>query len=72
MNTGGQRSGGTPMYAETTTNPVARSRGKEAPKKNLPLIFAAHYVPYVATASVAFPEDLMAKVKYARILRAFA
>jgi len=72
MNTGGQRSGGTPKYAETSTNPVGpRSRGKEEPKKNIPMIFAAHYVPYIATASIAFPEDLMAKVKYAKDVEGF-
>ena len=72
MNTGGQRSGGTPKYAETTTNPVGpNSRGKGEPKKNIPMIFAAHYVPYIATASVAFPEDLMQKVKYAKDIEGF-
>ena len=72
MNTGGQRSGGTPKYAETTTNPVGpNSRGKPTPKKNIPMIFAAHYVPYIATASVAFPEDLMQKVKYAKDIIGF-
>jgi len=72
MNTGGQRSGGTPKYAETTTNPVGpKSRGKGEMKKNIPMIFAAHYVPYIATASVAFPEDLMAKVKYAKDIEGF-
>ncbi len=72
MNTGGQRSGGTPKYAETTTNPIGpNSRGKGTMKKNLPMIFAAHYVPYIATCSVAFPEDLMAKVKYAKDIEGF-
>ena len=72
MNTGNQRSGATPKYAETTTNPVGpNSRGKSEPKKNIPMIFAAHYVPYIATASVAYPEDLMAKVKYAKDIEGF-
>src|SRR4030042_1899 len=72
MNTGGQRSGATPKYATTSTNPVGpKSRGKEQPKKNIPFIFAAHYVPYVATASVAFPEDLIAKVNYAKTITGF-
>lgn len=30
------------------------------------LIMAAHRIPYAATASVAYPEDLVAKVKTAR------
>jgi pyruvate/2-oxoacid:ferredoxin oxidoreductase beta subunit len=72
MNTGNQRSGATPKYATTSTNPVGpKSRGKEQPKKNIPFIFAAHYVPYVATASVAFPEDLIAKVNYAKTIKGF-
>ena len=72
MNTGNQRSGSTPQYAMTSTNPIGpKSRGKARPKKNIPMIFAAHYVPYVATASVAFPEDLIAKVSYAKEVEGF-
>ncbi len=72
MNTGNQRSGATPKYARTSTNPIGpRSRGKEAMKKDIPKIFAAHYVPYVATASVGFPEDLIAKVTYAKGVKGF-
>ncbi|HUV34891.1 MAG TPA: thiamine pyrophosphate-dependent enzyme [Candidatus Desulfaltia sp.] len=72
MNTGNQRSGSTPKYAITSTNPVGpNSRGKGQQKKNIPFIFAAHYVPYVATASVAFPEDLIAKVNYAKTIKGF-
>ncbi len=72
MNTGNQRSSATPKYAITSTTPVGpRSRGKERPKKNIPFIFAAHYVPYVATATVGFPEDLIAKVNYAKSIRGF-
>jgi pyruvate/2-oxoacid:ferredoxin oxidoreductase beta subunit len=67
MNTGNQRSGATPKFARTSTNPIGpRSRGKRRTKKNIPLIFAAHYVPYVATTSVGFPEDLIAKLRYAK------
>lgn len=72
MNTGNQRSGATPKYARTSTNPIGpRSRGKARPKKNIPMIFAAHYVPYVSTASVGFPEDLISKVQYAKDLEGF-
>jgi pyruvate/2-oxoacid:ferredoxin oxidoreductase beta subunit len=72
MNTGNQRSGSTPKYARTSTNPIGpRSRGKPRPKKNIPFIFAAHYVPYVATASVGFPEDLIAKVSYMKTIKGF-
>jgi pyruvate/2-oxoacid:ferredoxin oxidoreductase beta subunit len=72
MNTGNQRSGSTPKYARTSTNPVGpKSRGKAMHKKRIPQIFAAHGVPYVATASVAFPEDLIAKVNYAKEIVGF-
>jgi pyruvate ferredoxin oxidoreductase beta subunit len=66
MNTGGQRSGATPTCAATTTHPAGReSMGKTQPKKDLPMIVAAHGVPYVATASVAYLKDLKKKVKKA-------
>jgi pyruvate/2-oxoacid:ferredoxin oxidoreductase beta subunit len=72
MNTGGQHSGGSPKYAETTTDPVGPvSRGNPANKFNAAFAFAAMGVPYIATASVAFPEDLMAKVKYAKDIEGF-
>ena len=63
MNTGGQRSGATPLYAGTTTHPAGKhSIGKPQLKKNMPAIVAAHGVPYVATASVAYLKDLRQKV----------
>jgi len=66
MNTGGQRSGATPMYAATTTHPAGReSMGKTEMMKDLPAIVAAHGTPYVATASVAYLKDLGKKVKKA-------
>ena len=72
MNTGIQRSSATPLYAWTTTTQVGpRGRGKETPRKNLPFIVAAHHVPYVATASIAFPTDLIGKVLHAKRLRGF-
>ncbi len=72
MNTGGQRSGLTPIYASTTTTPVAKeSRGKKSNKKNIPFIMAAHNIPYVATASIAYPNDLIGKLEYAKKLRGF-
>jgi pyruvate ferredoxin oxidoreductase beta subunit len=65
-NTGVQRSGTTPYGASTTTAPAGKySIGKEQPKKDMAAIMAAHGVPYVATASVAYPEDYLAKVKKA-------
>ena len=66
MNTGGQRSGATPTYAATTTHPAGKaSSGKTERKKDLPAIVAAHHIPYVATASVAYLKDLQKKVKKA-------
>jgi len=66
MNTGGQRSGATPVYAATTTDPVGeKSMGKSQMKKDVPAIVAAHGVPYVATTSVAYIKDLHKKVKKA-------
>ncbi|HZD44402.1 MAG TPA: thiamine pyrophosphate-dependent enzyme, partial [Methanomicrobiales archaeon] len=63
MNTGIQRSGATPYDASTTTSPAGKcSFGNSRPKKNMPQIMAAHGATYVATASVAYPPDLMRKV----------
>jgi pyruvate ferredoxin oxidoreductase beta subunit len=70
MNTGIQRSGCTPTYARTTTSPPGRvSLGNTRPKKDLPQIVLAHGVPYVATASVAYINDLDKKVKRALSIR---
>jgi len=69
MNTGGQRSGATPACAATSTHPAGKlSVGKTEKKKDLPAIVAAHGVPYVATASVAYLRDLKKKVKKAMTL----
>jgi len=66
MNTGVQRSGSTPFCAHTTTTPSgSQSQGNARPKKDMPAIALAHKVPYVATASVAYPVDLRRKVKKA-------
>lgn len=62
MNTGAQKSSATPRYASTGSTPV----GKPSRKKNLVEIMAAHEVPYVATASVAYLPDLLCKVRKAR------
>jgi pyruvate ferredoxin oxidoreductase beta subunit/2-oxoisovalerate ferredoxin oxidoreductase beta subunit len=69
MNTGVQRSSATPAGAFTTTTPAPHP--KEQPKKDLAAIVVAHGVPYVATATVAYPDDLLAKVERARSLRGF-
>jgi pyruvate ferredoxin oxidoreductase beta subunit len=66
MNTGIQRSGATPYDADTTTSPAGVcSTGNNRPKKDLPQILVAHGSPYVATATMAYPMDLMKKVEKA-------
>jgi len=66
MNTGVQRSGLTPFETNTTTSPAGlKSVGNMRPKKPMPEIAMAHGIPYVATASVGFPQDLQRKVKKA-------
>ncbi|MEM4272610.1 MAG: thiamine pyrophosphate-dependent enzyme, partial [Candidatus Bilamarchaeaceae archaeon] len=66
MNTGVQRSGGTPWKANTTTSQVgSRFRGKVQPKKPLTEIVAAHDIPYVAQSAVGFWSDLTRKAEKA-------
>ncbi len=65
-NTGIQRSGATPFGAWTTTTPVGKKfSGKKEFAKPIAEIAAAHRIPYVATASVAYPEDLQMKARKA-------
>lgn len=64
MNTGIQRSSATPYGASTTTTPGKKF--KISPKKNMVEIMVAHKIPYTATASVAYPEDFIRKVKKAK------
>jgi len=66
MNTGVQRSGATPYDASTTTSPAGEvSFGNPRPKKDMPAIMVAHGSPYVATGSLAYPKDLIKKIKKA-------
>jgi pyruvate/2-oxoacid:ferredoxin oxidoreductase beta subunit len=69
MNTGIQRSSATPWGAWTTTTPP--SEVKAQPKKDIVQIMAAHRVPYVATASVAYPDDFVRKIRKAKETRGF-
>ncbi len=66
-NTGGQRSSATPLGASTTTTPS----GKVAEKKDILGIMAAHRVPYVASISLAHPEDAVRKFDEALEARGF-
>ena len=66
MNTGIQRSGATPIYANTTTCPAGSViPGKPQQRKDLTKIMAAHGIPYVAQASPSHWADLMKKVRKA-------
>jgi pyruvate/2-oxoacid:ferredoxin oxidoreductase beta subunit len=64
MNTGVQRSSSTPFGVRTTTTPGRD--WKKTRKKNIMETMAAHRIPYAAAASIAFPEDLIAKFKKAK------
>lgn len=63
MNTGTQRSSASPAGAVTTTTPIL---AKLQHKKDMLRIVEAHRIPYVATASPAFPLDLFDKVRKAK------
>lgn len=67
MNTGIQRSSATPWGAWTTTTPADQPQSTR--KKDIIAIMAAHGIPYAATASTAYPLDLLAKVRKARDVR---
>jgi pyruvate ferredoxin oxidoreductase beta subunit len=64
-NTGLQRSGATPYGAWTTTTPT----GKKERKKDMPLIMAAHRIPYVATACPSYPIDFVNKLRKAKEIK---
>jgi len=65
MNTGSQKSSATPSMAYTTSTPA----GKLTPKKNIAEIMAAHNIPYMATATTGYPDDLARKVAKAKSIR---
>jgi pyruvate/2-oxoacid:ferredoxin oxidoreductase beta subunit len=67
MNTGVQRSSSTPYGAWTTTTP--NRDWKRMRKKNIVEALVAHRIPYAATASIAYPEDLVRKIKKARAMK---
>jgi pyruvate ferredoxin oxidoreductase beta subunit len=62
MNTGTQRSGLTPSGARTTTT----MKGKRENPKDMPRIMEAHGVPYVASTSAVYPDDVYDKLCAAR------
>jgi len=69
MNTGNQRSSATPWGAKTATNPPPAV--KDEKKKDMMWIMMGHELPYAATATIAYPDDLMAKAKKAKELKGF-
>jgi pyruvate/2-oxoacid:ferredoxin oxidoreductase beta subunit len=66
-NTGGQRSGATPLGARTTTT----RGGKTESKKDIMAVMAAHRVPYAATLSLAHRDDFMRKLAVAQATSGF-
>jgi len=70
MNTGIQRSGATPYGASTTTTPAgSKIAGKMDAKKDLIGVCVAHGVEFAATASVAYWNDYMTKVRRAAAVK---
>ena len=66
MNTGNQRSSGTPYGANTSTTPVGNAlKGNMLLRKDIVKIVAAHNIPYVAQAAVHNWSDLFEKAKKA-------
>ncbi|MBN2026838.1 MAG: pyruvate synthase subunit beta [Actinobacteria bacterium] len=64
-NTGTQRSGATPFAAWTTNT----TKGKGEWRKDIAQIMVAHGVPYVATASLAYPTDMYNKFAKAKEIK---
>ena len=62
MNTGIQRSGATPRGAWTTTTPG----GKPEIKKDIVGMLLAQGIPYAATASIGYVDDLANKIRRAK------
>ncbi len=72
MNTGIQRSGATPLYAWTTTTQIGKVLfGKSEGKKDVPLILAAHGIPYTATVTVSHINDMVQKARKAAGIKGF-
>lgn len=66
MNTGSQRSSATPAGALTSTTPI---RPKEQFKKDFMKIMDAHWLPYMAGISSAYPADVYKKFLKARQIK---
>ncbi|MDD1770318.1 MAG: thiamine pyrophosphate-dependent enzyme [Methanomassiliicoccales archaeon] len=70
MNTGIQRSGSTPLYAWTTTTPGGKAGDwNPTPKKRIMEMLVMNGIVYGATGSIAYPEDLIAKLQKAKKIK---
>jgi pyruvate/2-oxoacid:ferredoxin oxidoreductase beta subunit len=69
MNTGRHRSGATPWQATTTNSPLPSP--KQEYKKDIMSIIVASSVPYAATATPGYPDDLMRKAQKAKEIKGF-
>jgi len=67
MMTGMQRSSATPERAWSSTTPLPQA--KKERKKDIVGIMAAHRIPYVTTASIAYPQDFVEKVLKAKTMK---
>jgi pyruvate ferredoxin oxidoreductase beta subunit len=65
-NTGIQRSSATPLFANTTTDPVGNVKpGKFEVRKNFTEIMVAHNIKYIAQASLSNLPDMISKIEKA-------
>ena len=69
MNTGTQRSSASPYGSHSTTTPAPQI--KSSPKKDIMKIVEAHEIPYAATANIAYPGDMLAKMRRAMQVKGF-
>ena len=66
MNTGVQRSSATPLYAQTTTDPIGSARkGKQELRKNFTEIMIAHNMKYIAQTALSNLNDIIPKMEKA-------
>ncbi len=66
MNTGVQRSSATPLFAQTTTDPIGSSRkGKQELRKNFTEIMIAHNMKYIAQTTLSNLNDFTEKMERA-------
>jgi len=65
-NTGVQRSSATPLFAQTTTDPIGAVRkGKQELRKNFTEIMVAHNMKYIAQTSLSNLNDFITKMEKA-------